>query len=375
MSLKKIVTLILLSLLIILFCKIDLYHYLTGVTQLWDFDVYYQTAIDVQRGINPYQLSYMQTAGPPLVIAPFFIFVVFKLETARSLMTLLSLLAVFGTSSLLSKQIFKKDPFIFSLILTCFFIILFQPRFNLLLGQPNLLLMFAVAYILTHASSYITTILKTLVITFKTHYIFSFLSMARRSHKNLALSVLSLCMVGILTLPVLKIENYRYYLSSRIEKHVAEPLKITDVGYYNQSLRATVARLGIPRSYFLFTIFILLVGGYFTYQTEDFSLGILLSLLISPIVWQHYAVVVYPIIFLTTLSYLRMHKLPWHILCASLLLFAHIPWLHEKSVSLVTGTLASHYYFGFLVLFYSRLKLVLTNKNELAQKVSLHSAR
>jgi hypothetical protein len=161
----------------------------------------------------------------------------------------------------------------------------------------------------------------------------------------------------LLTLPLVGSHNYTYYLQNRLEKHIGEPLLIQDVGYYNQSLRATLARLGIAEVYLGATLVFFLVGGFYTYSHKDWSLGILLSLLISPVVWQHYMVLTYPIVYITLLAYARKKNLPWHSICASMLLFSHLPWLHEKSVTFTSGMLASHYFFGVVLLFYSRVRL------------------
>jgi hypothetical protein len=357
MSLRSLCIALLLCIHFFLFYKANLHQYLLGGVPLWDFDVYYQTAQDVLAGANPYQLAYMQTAGPPLVIVPFFIFTLVDLTTARIVFSLISVGSVALTAWLLAKNIFTRDPVIYALCLNALLLILFQTRFNFLLGQPNLLLMAAITYLLTKQKTKLFALLVSLLITFKTHYVLILLALLKKPLRNLTFVSLILLATMLLTLPLVGSHNYTYYLQNRLEKHIGEPLLIQDVGYYNQSLRATLARLGIAEVYLGATLVFFLVGGFYTYSHKDLSLGILLSLLISPVVWQHYMVLTYPIVYITLLAYARKKNLPWHSICASMLLFSHLPWLHEKSVSFTSGMLASHYFFGVVVLFYSRVRL------------------
>lgn len=346
-------------LLLLLSWKVNLLQFVTGSTQLWDFDVYYQTAVDVLHGAHPYQLSYMQTAGPPLVIAPFLVFSWLPLAVARSLMTVLSLVSIGGTAWLLSKTIFRKDPLPFALVLSCLLLLLFQPRFNLLLGQPNLLIMWLITMLLTSqpAAQTKNAVLLTVITLLKTHYAVAWLSLLKNYWRTVLIGAAILLVLFVTTLPVLKLRYYTDYATARFSEHMAKALVIQDVGYYNQSLRATLARLNLADTFLFFTICILLVGGWYVLSSNDLAAGFLLSLLISPIVWQHYMVITYPILFVTLLRYAKNKQLPWHLVGATLLLTAHLPWLHEQPVSLFTGLAASHYYFGVLLLFTSRMLL------------------
>lgn len=357
MLVKKFSLLFLVLLHCLLFWKINLFNFLLGKMPLWDFDVYYQTAADVRNGAHPYQLKYMQTAGPPLVIAPFLPFTFLPLPVARTTILLISLAAVLGTSILLAKKIFPKAPMLFALLLNLFLLTTFQPRFNFILGQPNLIIMLLITLVLTTTSRGNTGLLFASITLIKTHYAVAWIALLKKSFKSITIGVVAVIVIGLVTLPIIKPIFYFDYLSTRLSKHIAEPLIIHDVGYYNQSLRATLARLSIGESFGVISVVLLLSGGWYVFKSGDQASGFLLSLLVSPIVWQHYIVITYPIIFLTLLAYAKRKKLPWHIVVAAVLLFAHIPWLHEKGVSFWLGILASHYYLGVVLLFYSRFEL------------------
>jgi hypothetical protein len=354
MFLKRLLFLIILLAHLAIFWKLDLATYLQGKVQLWDFDVYHQTAVDVRHGAHPYKLEYMQTAGPPLVIAPFIPFSYLPLAVARAVMTLVSLASIFGTSWLLSKKVFPRSPLLFSVTLNLLFLVLFQPRFNLLLGQPNLFIMFLITCILTKKDSASNGLLLSIITIVKTHYIFSWLPFIKKSPKQILFALIALSIFALVTLPILKPIFYSDYITSRLEKHVAEPLIISDVGYYNQSLRATASRLSIGNTFAVITVSFIVIGSIYILKSGDVASGFLLSVLISPIVWQHYMVVTYPIIFITFLEFSKVKKMPWYFLLSAVLLLTHLPWLHEKPLSLTLGLLASHYFIGTLLLFISR---------------------
>jgi hypothetical protein len=338
---------------LLIFWKINLQALLLGQRELWDFDIYYRIALDVLAGKSPYSLPYMQTAGPPAVLLFFLPFVVLPLPAARGVMIALSMAAAFGSCYHLARTFFKTEWLTWTLGLHTLFWISFLPRYNLNVGQPNLILMYIIALLVTAKNQKVKTLLLSVLVLIKTLYAASFLSLLK-TQKNVLLKIsLSLIAVCAVTLPILKPQFYQEYLLHRLSAYLFSTPFVTDVDYYNQSLRSTTARLGLQYSYVMILVFVVLAGGYMVMKSGNLSAGILLSLLISPVVWQHYLVVVYPIAFLLVW---KQKNWSWSLAGGVVLLLTHMPWLHGKEVSLLNGIMASHFYFSLVLLFVASLQ-------------------
>lgn len=357
------------------FWKIDFLDLFLGRVQLWDFDVYYQTAVDVFAGANPYQLPYMQTAGPPAVIIPYLPFTLVSLPVARSLLNSLNVIATLASCWLIITTVFRKQQRAFiqqlnlMLLLNLIFWLTFLPRYNLIVGQPNLIIMFLVTVLLVSLRSVderlsskrlvnkAMSLAATLLL--KTHYVVAAVSLLRFQLRTVVVTGAILIALVLVSLPVLTPQHYRQYVQDRLGIYMLSAPPIPDLDYYNQSLRSTLSRLDIRQLYPVIGLGLLLVGTIYLVKTGDFGSGILLSLLLSPIVWQHYLVVVYPIAIFTIYEYWQQKKVPWLALIGVSLLILHLPWLHGRSVSVVLGLLASHFYFGVLLMWLSRVRLTM----------------
>ena len=82
---------------LLIFWKIKVLDLLSGQSPMLDFDSYYYIVQAVFAGQHPYQVSTMQTMGPPTVIIPFLPFGLFSLEWGRSMVTTINLIAAFLT--------------------------------------------------------------------------------------------------------------------------------------------------------------------------------------------------------------------------------------------------------------------------------------
>lgn len=358
MKLKRILFILVFLLHVLVFIKIDLGSFLLGKVQLWDFDVYHQTAVDVRNGQHPYKLPYMQTAGPPLVIAPFIPFSFLPLSVARGIMISLSLAAIFATAYNLAGLITSKHKLLLATYLNLLLLCLFQPRFNIILGQPNLILMYFVSLVMTTSNTVLKGILLGCFTIIKTHYIFTLLTL-RNNFKTILITLMTVFFVFIISLPIIKFSFYTDYLFGRIGEHLTMSHTPTDLDYYNQSSRVSFARIGMPSIYVLFSIGLFIGGGLYLFWSKDLGSSFLISLLLSPVVWQHYMVVTYPILFITAIEYFKRRKFPIRLALAVVFLCAHIPWLHQQPYSLVGGVIASHYFWGVLLLLYCRVELLL----------------
>lgn len=351
---KNLITTGLLLLTLALFWKIDLISFLRGQEVMWDLDIYYQIAVDVRQGADPYDLPYMETAGPPAVIIPYLPLSFFSLATARSVMVGLSLISAWFSCWLLASHLFKTHRFQWALLLHFLLWLTFLPRYNLNVGQPNLLLMLGVTSLLATTSLPRQSLSVALITLVKTHYLVAWGSLLIQP-KTLLVAGLILAGITVASLPIIKPQFYWKYFTQRASHYLMSAPPIPDLDYYNQSLRSTLSRLHLAEFYPLVLLVILALGIAHLLETGDIQSGLLLSLLVSPIVWQHYLVVAYPIAVLSLDEAWQRNHLPWYLIFGSGLLVLHLPWLHGQPVALVPGILASHYYWGLLLLWLSRL--------------------
>lgn len=363
MQLKRFLFILVLLLHVLVFIKIDLGSFLLGKVQLWDFDVYHQTAVDVRGGQHPYKLPYMQTAGPPLVIAPFIPFSFLPLSVARGIMISLSLIAVFATAYNLAGLTTSKHKLLLTTYLNLLLLCLFQPRFNITLGQPNLILMYLVTVVMTTSNSILKGILLGCFTIIKTHYIFTLLTL-RSNFKTIFITLMTVLIVCIISLPIIKFRFYTDYIFGRIGEHLTVSHTPTDLDYYNQSSRVSFSRIGMPSLYVLFSVVLLIGGSSYLFWSKDLGSSFLISLLLSPVVWQHYMVVTYPILFMTALAYFKKRKFPIQLALAAFLLCAHLPWLHQQPYTILGGIVASHYFWGVVLLLYTRVTLFLNSEKK-----------
>jgi hypothetical protein len=342
---------------VVLLWKISMWQLLLGTVPLWDFDVYYRTVRDVLAGSNPYQLPYMQTSGPPIVILFFLPFTWFSLTAARGLLALINTAALLCTSYMLVRRLSPKWVVVNTLALNALFLLSFPVRFNFIVGQPNPLLMLAVTLILTTHSNQQRGLAVALLSFVKSNYLIVLASMLRKYKHSLAIAGVTLGALFVLSVLVFSTETYRFYFADRASSFIFSPAVTTDGDYYNQSLRATMARFQIGHFYPYFYLPLVAMGIIYLLVSEDIPSSILLSLLLSPIIWQHYISVTYPVLFLSGVQVWRNKKYPWWWLVSLALLTLHFPQLHNQPANFVNGILISHYFWGLLILLVLQIRL------------------
>lgn len=341
-----------------LFYRIKVPDFLMGSMPLFDFDIYWQMARDVLQGMHPYQLPYMQTSGPPLVIAPFFIFSFVPLVSARAVMSMSTILCVAVSSWLLTIRVSKNinQRILAFLLLQFFFWLAFPTRFTLLLGQLNAVLLVLITLLAVYPHKQkLSGILVALSLVVKTNYIFLLFTQVRNLRKLLT-SVLTVLILIVITSGWLKPVYYTDYLTQKAEGYVASPQVNTTTDYYNQSLRSTLTRVGLGNAFQIIWVTLLVILLYQLIKTQDLELGVLTSLLVSPIIWSHYVVVIYPFIVIRLLAWWKKKdKIPlwkWVVLAIlTVLLTIEVKSLHQAPLTLTTGILASHYYIGLALLY------------------------
>ncbi len=336
--------------------RMDFPQFLAGHTPMLDFDTYYQTAIDVRHGLHPFSLPYMQTGGPPSVIIPYLPFSLLSLPLARSVMNICNIGAILITGWLLASYWGKENHWLKTIMISTGLLVPFPTRFNLGQGQPNLWIMAAVAYLLTSQQKKISSIALSLIILIKTNY--SLMLLSFWNTKKVLLKTIGLLIVFLaIASPVIKPQYYIDFIQLRLFQTTFSSANNNDADYYNQSLKATLNRLAVPNMYpFLFITIFIIVLVYLIKHPYDRASGVLFSLLLSPVLWQHYVVVSYPIAFLCLI-----HKsVSWQVKTLTLfglcLVSIEIPLLHHQSLQFPRQLLASHYFFGLCCLFIAQYK-------------------
>ncbi len=349
--LKKLCWMVLCFSLVLIFYKLQFLKLVAGQVALADFDIYHQMAIDVIAGTHPYRLSYMQTSGPPLVIAAYLPFSLLPINWARSLITLFNLGAGLISCYLLAQNINLKHKFLITLGLFDLLLLTFPARFSLLMGQPNLIIMLAITFLLTTGKFQTRGLALGLATVMKTHFLISWLSLFNQHKKVLLSALITVSVVGLLTLPVIKPQYYLDYLKERSGFYL-RPSVMTQptTDYYNQSLRSTLNRLGVGQLYIHVWLPLVLGLGIFLIKSGDMETGVVATFLLSPIVWQHYFVTLFPILIL--LGWQNRHHrwmIVW-LVVIGLTVLTQFSFLHTTNLNFYTGLVASHYFMGSLAL-------------------------
>jgi len=351
---KKLLSLLFLNLTILI--KIKIWEYLAGLKPLWDFDNYYRMSRDILAGANPYTLPYMQASGPPLVILPFVPFTWFSLPLARGLLIGLSLGSIFLTSWLLARKIKPSmvlpTTFLFSFCL----LLTFPVRFNFDVGQLNLVVMSFTTLLLTTKNKWLKNILLTLIVTIKTNYVLILFSWLRKQLKDVVVVSCLVFFLILISITAFRVESYQTYFASKAGNYILSSSATVDTDYYNQSLKATLARLELSSLYLWFFILLIIGGSIYLFRTGDLTVGIIFSVLVSPIIWQHYIPVLYPILILMGYEMYQKKHFPVSFFLAVFLLLLHLPGLHGRPVNFFLGLLASHYFWGVCLLFWTRIR-------------------
>jgi len=313
-----------------------------------DFDIYYQTAKDVIAGNHPLSLPYMQTGGPPSVILPYLPFTLVSLPIARSVMGIASLLSIIFTAWTITSTAFRNHRFVVTIIIASLWLMSFPARFNLGQGQPNLIIMAIVATLLTTKNSTKHSLLTSIAALIKTNYLILFASLGLS--KTLLKAMVAFFLLVGLGFWVIKPSYYADFSQQRLGITINQSATLLDVDYYNQSLKSTIGRFSLDRIYTPLFWLLTLTAGIYLFVTKDRLTGVVLSLLLSPIMWQHYVVVVYPVV-ISLLTLNKKHRAATVVtMLASILLMIELPWLHHQSLTPINRVLASHYFFGLLLL-------------------------
>jgi len=357
--LRKLINSSLIIILVVLFTKISLLQRIFfQKTPLYDFDLYYSLINSIKHGINPYSPGLTFSLGPPLVFLYFFPFSFLALEKARVVATLINITSGFVLCFLLAKKFNKKYLLTTFLVLVIVFFSAFLPRYSLGMGQPSILLTLFITYIICSKNSVLKGISLAIASSLKTILLFPILAFIKNK-KFLIVFLLTLVLLTLLSLTFIKVDWYKYYFQNIFISLNNSPLASSGIDSYNQSLKSTLFRFGLFDLYKIIFIPVLIIASLFIAITANFELSVITAILLSPISWQHYFVVLFPI-FVAAVFKMKWNFKNLSIFTVSFILwFVQFPWLNSSKVGLVTSILASHFFISGLMLFY----LIWNNRN------------
>lgn len=321
-----------------------------GSIKLLDFDNYYRIIHEMLNGSHPYRLSGAQTLGPPLVLAVYLPFSFLPLTAARSLITILNLTSAYFSSFILVKNIYNKQVIFRTLLLSLLLLSLFPARYNLLMGQPNLIAVFLLTILLIAKNSYLKGLCLVLSVSIKTFLGFAFLPFVKKDKQALLVFIIGFFMVIGLSFILIKPAYYMDYFAEKFSRITFAPVNLDNTDYYNQSIKSAMARFGIGESYRVVYPLLLTISGVYLLVSGNIEAGVVLSVLLSPVVWQYYFVMLFPVMAMVFKKLSGIKKLI--LAFAYLLIWIEMPWLHKAPLNFINSVLASHYFIGGIILLY-----------------------
>lgn len=336
--------------LIALFLKAAIFkNAISGNVPLQDFDYYHQGIKSVRNGINPYLINTTSTVGPPLVLLYFYPFNFLNQNAARSVTTVINIISGLVMAYILARKFYPKFLMpAFSLTAILFFSA-FPTRFSIGMGQPILLLTLLIALLGVQKNTVISGLLLSLLFSLKTFFIFSLVAFWRKPKIIKWFSIFT-AITLLTSLTIIKPEWYGHFLSKIAPNLNNAPEATSGLDYYNQSFKSTMFRFGAGGIYnYLFLPIAIILSAIILF-TGNFELSIILATILSPISWQHYYVVFFPVFVMLFAVSKKSLKNLLLISIAFLLWWIEFPWMHHASPNLFTALLASHYFISGLVL-------------------------
>lgn len=339
-----------------------------------DFVVYFEAGDVYLDGGNPYGMLVMTRdvfLYPPFALLFVSPFAFFELRHAQQIFGLLSVLSYFLSILILFrltglKVVSWMGGFIIFLLLN-----FFPEKFTVGMGQiNNFLLLFLTLsfYFFAKKREGVSGIILSLPFLLKIFPLFClpvvFIYCKWKMLWYFSISSILICVACMLFVDDRWI---LYYVHD-----VTEKLFVSVPGdYYNQSLSGMFARsfyLGlIPilliKVFLLGFVYYFMAKDFFTNKDKNFllsfSMGVTLSLILSPVTWQHHLVFVIIPFFILLSIVLRTKSIPLYLLTG--VAYFLVSW-NFRSVDYVHSLLLSHGAYGLLVLLGIQIYLLRQNK-------------
>jgi hypothetical protein len=333
--------------LIVLVKVLQVTHFFTVKPLYSDFNNYYQSVIDIRRGVNPYTFSYMQNLGPPLVFAYYLPFSLFSLNVAQNIFLILNIFAGYLACYLLARRFAPARWRSYFLSLSLILFGSFLSRYSLQIGQPVLTFTLLITICLTSVSPIVHSVAIAALTGIKSFFAFAFLSLLHRP-LTLLIGLLTLTLILLASAFVIKPEWYVYYATRKFIPNITGSADTSRVNYENQTLKNTLIRLHIEPAYPVVWLLLFAALSYLTVRYRSLEIGLLSSMALSPVLWQHYFPALFPF-------FIHLFVTPHSSRSRTLGVLAFLLWwpdlrLHLAPPNLFYGLLASHFYISLLLL-------------------------
>ena len=323
-----------------------------GISTLLDFNAYFKLIGDLKEKINPYTVTYMQTLGPPTVFFYFLPFSIFPIKAAQGIFTLINISCGISACYLLASRFYPKFKIAAFLLLNLIFFSSFPVRFSIEIGQPNLVICYLISLLICIPKIKFPSIILALLISIKTNYFLVLISFLKKNLKLVIKTLLVIISFAVLLFPIIKPSFYSYYLFQKTKNVLPAFGKNVSIDYYNQSIPSSLTRLGVIQNQKELYLLITIVLIYLTFRSSNLLVGILSSILLSPVAWQHYFAVLLPVF---VVVFVNLKKKPINLLfffIAIIFWWIEFPWLHLSPLNFINGVLASHYFISTLILIF-----------------------
>ena len=354
---------ILFSFLVFLYTAFSIWKIVT--TTAPDFTVFYQSAEDVVRGINPYEDPRFFTGlGYPVVTSILYLpLLFFSQQVALGLFVVASALAVPLTVFLCLRIGAHKVSLTDFLLFTALAYLSFPIKFTLGMGQSNLVagfLLIASFYCYKTSRFPIAGVLFGFCLVMKPLLGFMvFFYLFKRAWGILGFATIVVAGFFMVSLIIYGIDIYQYYFTMLVP-HLLNPAA-REI-YYNQGIMGFVARLVPDLSLrkvitSVFTIMLVLPSIVWLWKnrgTDFLQFAILLTVLvlIDTLAWQHhFAFLLFPYILATLCARSKNVYLLFALFLSFLLVSANIktPLLFQQFPHVL---LLSHVFYGAVLLFF-----------------------
>jgi hypothetical protein len=306
-----------------------------------DFTGYYKLATDSMSGINPYSVTSMQTLGPPLVIIPYIPFAFLPVVLSAKLFVLINLFSGYVMCFILARKYYSKNKINVFLLCSFLLYISFLPRFGLLLGQPMLLLVLVLTLVMVTENKYFKGVGVGLLTVGKSYLALLYVYLLKRDRKAFFIAIVTVVVTLGISLFVFKPEWYQGYVFDELPQTVSNIRTGSGLNYYNQSLASSLSRMGLTPLFVPLYIVLAIIGVYLIYFLGSIELAVMFSILLSPIAWQHYYVLLFPL-YVKIFKNIKDIKTLVVFVISFVLWMSNFPFLHYEERSLIYSLLASH---------------------------------
>jgi hypothetical protein len=193
------------------------------------------------------------------------------------------------------------------------------------------------------------------LIILKTNYSLVLISFFKKNIRVTVKAVAGILLICTVFLPIVKPSFYSYYLLHKNQVFIPTAVNNNSTNYYNQTIPARLSTFGIGKWVIPIYLITIVATLWIVYKSQNLLLGVLASIILSPVSWQHYFAVLFPVFVLAFIGSKKIYSLG--ILALSMFFWwVEFPFLHNARVNIFTAILSSHYLLSATTLFFVILK-------------------